>query len=88
MSKDLLKKFKHRKEAYNGWKQGQVGWEEYKEIIRAARDQVRKAKALIELNLARDVKGRKKSFYRYVGDKRRTSENIGPLRKETGQLVT
>ena len=51
-----------KKEAYRGWKQGQVAWEEYREIVRAARDQVRKAKALIEVNLARDVKGNKKSF--------------------------
>ena len=55
--------------------------EEYRETVRAARDQVRKAKALTELNLARDIKGNKKSFYRYVSDKRKTRENVGPLRK-------
>jgi len=32
--------------------------------FQAARDQVRKAKALMELNLARDIKGNKKSFCR------------------------
>ncbi|GAB0184051.1 adenylate cyclase type 1 [Grus japonensis] len=53
-----------------------------------AREQVRKAKALIEISLARDVKDNKKSFYRYVSDKRRTRENVGPLRNETGDLVT
>ena len=51
-------------------------------------DQGRKAKALIELNLARDVKGNKKSFYRYISDKRKASENMGPLWKETGDLLT
>ena len=40
---------------------------------------MRKAKALIELNMARDIKGNKKSFYRYVGDKRKTRENVGVL---------
>ncbi|GAB0188890.1 eukaryotic translation initiation factor 4E [Grus japonensis] len=35
-----------------------------------------------------DVKDKKKSFYRYVSDKRRTRENVGPLRNETGDLVT
>lgn len=34
---------------------------------------------LIEINLVRDVKGNKKSFYWYVGDKRKTKENRGPL---------
>ena len=88
MDKELLEKLKHKQEAYRGWKQEQVAWEEYREIVWAAKDQVRKAKALIELNLARDIKGNKKSFYRYVGDKRKTRENVGPLRKETGDLVT
>jgi len=64
MNKELLDKPKHKKEAYRGWKQGQVAWEEYREIIQAARDQIRKAKSLIELNLARDIKGNKKNFYR------------------------
>ena len=44
--------------------------------------------SLIELNLARDVKGNKKSFYRYISDQRQTRENVGPLRKETGELVS
>ncbi|GAB0178237.1 mitochondrial enolase superfamily member 1 [Grus japonensis] len=56
--------------------------------VRAAREQVRKAKALIELNLTRDVKGNKKTFYRYVSDKRKMRENVGFLCKETGDLVT
>ncbi|KAK4807026.1 hypothetical protein QYF61_000355 [Mycteria americana] len=87
MNMELLDKLKHKKEAYRRWKQGQVAWEEYREIVRAARDQVRKAKALILLNLARDVKGNKKS-YRYIRDKRKTRENVGPLQKEMGDLVT
>ncbi|GAB0181834.1 mitochondrial enolase superfamily member 1 [Grus japonensis] len=88
MNKELLGKVKHKKEAYRGWKYGQVAWEEYRETVRAARDEVRKAKALTELNVARDVKGNKKSFYRYVSDKRRTREDVGPLWNETGDLVT
>ncbi|GAB0190395.1 mitochondrial enolase superfamily member 1 [Grus japonensis] len=61
---------------------------EMQRTVQAARDQVRKAKALIEISLARDVKDNKKSFYRYVSDKRRTRENVGPLWNETGDLVT
>ncbi|GAB0178195.1 mitochondrial enolase superfamily member 1 [Grus japonensis] len=88
MNKELLGKVKHKKEAYRGWKQGQVAWEEYRETVRAARDQVRKAKALIEISLARDVKDNKKSFYRYVSEKRKARENVGPLWNEMGDLVT
>ncbi|GAB0209929.1 mitochondrial enolase superfamily member 1 [Grus japonensis] len=88
MNKELLDKLKHKREAYRGWKQGQVAWEKYREIVQAARDQVRKAKALRELNLARDIEGNKKSFYRYVSDKRKMRENVGSLWKEMGDQVT
>ncbi|GAB0184760.1 hypothetical protein GRJ2_000941300 [Grus japonensis] len=88
MNKELLGKVKHKKEAYREWKQGQVAWEEYRETVRAARVQVRKAKALTEISLARDVKDNKKSFYRYFSDKRRMRENVGPFRNEMGDLVT
>ncbi|RMC06381.1 hypothetical protein DUI87_15814 [Hirundo rustica rustica] len=77
MNKELLDKLKHRNKAFRGWQQGQLAWEEYREILQAARDQVRKAKALIELNLARDVKSKKRSFDRYISDKRKTTE-YGP----------
>ncbi|GAB0182749.1 hypothetical protein GRJ2_000740200 [Grus japonensis] len=87
MNKELLDKLKHQKETYTGWKQRQVTWEAYRETVQAARDQIRKAKALIELNLARSVKGNKKSFYRHVSDKRKTRENVSPLQNETGDLV-
>ena len=48
MNKLLLDKLKHKKEAYRGWKQGQAAWQKYREIVRAAKDQVRKAKTLTE----------------------------------------
>ena len=56
MNKVLLDKLKHKKEAYRRWKRGQAAWEEYRENVHVARDQVRKAKALTELNSARDLK--------------------------------
>lgn len=30
----------------------------------------------------------KKSFYRYIGGKKKTAGNVGPLQKETGEMVT
>jgi len=33
MNKELLDKLKHEKEAYRGCIQGQVAWEEYREIV-------------------------------------------------------
>ena len=43
---------------------------------------------MIVLNMARDIKGNRKGFYKYISDKRKTRENLGPLLKERGDLVT
>lgn len=41
-------------------------------IVWKARDKVREAKAQLELCLARNVKGNRKGFYRYIASKRKT----------------
>jgi len=48
-----------------------VSWEEYMDAAQLCRDEVRKAKVRMELNLARGVKNNKKGFYRYVNQKRK-----------------
>ncbi|GAB0207675.1 mitochondrial enolase superfamily member 1 [Grus japonensis] len=88
MNKESLAKLKHKKEAYRGWKQGGVTWEEDRDIVQACRDEVRKAKAHVELNLSRDVKDKKKGFHKYIEDKRKTRENVSPLLNEMGYLMT
>jgi len=40
------------------------------------RNGVRKAKAQLELNLARDAKNNKKGFYRYFSQKRKIKESV------------
>lgn len=47
------------KEACREWKQEKIACKKYKAIVQATKNQVRKAKTLIELNPARDVKGNK-----------------------------
>ena len=42
-------------------------------------NEVRKAKAHWELNLAKDMKSNKKSCYRYNSSKRKIKENVGLL---------
>lgn len=84
-NKKHLDKFKLRKEAYRRWKQEQVDWEEYKEIIQATRNWVRKTKTLTELNLARNAKDNK-SCSRHISDERKIGENVGLLQEETGDL--
>ena len=54
---------------------------------RLCRDGVRKAKALLELNLARDAKKNRKGFYRYLNQKSQVQEGIQPLASDIGKLV-
>lgn len=62
--------------------------EEYIGTVCAYRNDVRKAKDQVELNLARQGKGSQKGFSKYVGDERRTRANSDLLLKKTGNLVT
>ena len=51
------------------------------------RDGIRKAKAQMELSLARDAKSNRKRFYRYMAQKRKAKESVPPLMDEKGELV-
>lgn len=42
--------------------------EEYKEILQAVRNEIKRSEALTELKAARDINGNKESFCRYVRD--------------------
>ncbi|RMC16185.1 hypothetical protein DUI87_08399 [Hirundo rustica rustica] len=71
MGKKWLSKLRDKNKAFGKEKQGRAIWEEYKEIVRQARDKAREAKAQLELNVARDIKDNRKGFYRYVASKRK-----------------
>jgi len=55
-------------------------------ILHCCRDGVRKAKAQMELILARDAK--KSGFYRYVSQKRKVKESVSLLMIKNGNLVS
>lgn len=48
---------------------------------------MRKAKVLLGLNLAKDIKDSKKSFFKYINNKKKTKENMGPLLNGAAILV-
>ncbi|KAK4806914.1 hypothetical protein QYF61_012635 [Mycteria americana] len=79
---------KANEEAYRLWKGIQIAIEDYKNLARACRDAVRKAKAQLELKLAKDVKYNKKGFFRYVSSKQKHREDRGLLLNRAGKLVT
>ena len=69
------------------WKKGLATWEEYRNVVRVCRDAMRKAKAHLEFNLARHVKGNKKGFFKSISSKRNTEGTVGPLLIKEGALV-
>ena len=77
-----------KKGAYKLWKQGHVTWEEYRNALQTCRHRIRKAKAQVELNLARDVKNNKKTFYRYIGQKRQAKTGVPSLVNLKGELAS
>lgn len=88
MDKELLTKLRHEREVYRRWKLGQVNCEEYRSMVWTCRDAVRKAKTRKELNLARNVKGKRKAFSKFIDNKRKTRKNMSLLMNEMGNLNT
>lgn len=88
ISKELLTELRHKKVVYKKWKKRQVTQVKYRVAVWSCRGKFRKAKANLELNLARVVKSNKNGLYKCINSKRKTEENIGPLLNGTGDLVT
>ena len=51
-------------------------WDEHGDAARSCNVGIRKAKGLLDLNLARDTKKNKKGFYRYFNHKMKVQEGI------------
>ena len=64
MSKELTDKLKGKKNIHEQWKKGLSTCKEDRKVVSACRDATRKAKALSEFNLAKEVKDNKKRFSR------------------------
>ena len=58
-------RLREKKRVYVLWKKGQATWGNYKGVANVYREEVRKAKAQLELRLATSVKDNKKSFYQW-----------------------
>ena len=56
--------------------------------MRLCREQIRRSKPQLELNLATAVIDNKKCFYKYISDKRRVKENLPSLLDAGGNAVT
>lgn len=60
---------------------------EYRGVVRVDTNATRIAKAYLQLYLAKDIKDNKKGFFKYINN-RKTRENVSPLLKGDGTMVT
>jgi len=60
----------------------------YRGLIRSCREEIRKAKAQLELWLATVVRDNKKRFYKYINKKKRAKESLHPLLGARGSITT
>ena len=81
------------KKKYKAWKRftDTPGYQSYVEFKRArnkATTELRRAKRKFEEKLAEGIKKDSKSFFRYVKSKVGTREKIGPLKDDSGNVLT
>ncbi|KAF1484195.1 hypothetical protein FQV17_0002995, partial [Megadyptes antipodes antipodes] len=88
LNRELLQGLRKKRRVYHLWKKGKATQGEYRDLVRSCREEMRKAKAQLEHNLAAVVKDNKKSFYKYISDKKRAKENLHPLLDAGGNVVT
>jgi len=60
--KKFLLGLRKKRRVYHLWKKGQVTQEEYRGLVRSCREEIRKAKAHLELRLTTVVRDNKKMF--------------------------
>jgi len=68
-----------KRRVYNLCKKGQATQEGYRGLVRSCREEIRKAKAQLELRQATVVRDNKKCFYKYINNKKRDKESLHPL---------
>lgn len=87
LNQDLLVKLESKRKMHRQQMQGRVTWEKYRDAARLRRD-VRKVKAKLQLDLARDAKKNMEGLYRHFKQKRKAQEGVTFLVSNTGRLVT
>jgi len=75
-----------KRRVYHLRKKGQATQEDYRGLIRSCREEIRKAKAQLELRLATAVRDNKKCFYKYINNKKRAKESLHPLLDARGNI--
>jgi len=88
LNRELLLGLRKKRRVYHFCKKGQVTHKEYRVLVRSCREEIRKAKAQLELILGTVVKHRKKCLYKYFNNQKRSKENLHPLLDSGVNIVT
>jgi len=88
LNRQLLLGIRKKRRVYRLWKKGQVTQEESRGLVRSCREEIRKAKAHLELRLANVVKDNKKCFSKYINNKKRAKESLQHLLDVRGNIAS
>lgn len=77
MNIEILTEFRHEKEIYRWWKQEQTTWKGHKDLAPSCRNGGGKAKAQLELTLAKEFKGNIKGFSKHISRRRKVRSSVG-----------
>jgi len=79
LNRERLLGLRQKRRVYHLWKKGQQTQEQYRGLVRVSKEEIRKAKAQLELRLTTAVRDNKKCFYKYFDNEKRAKENLHPL---------
>jgi len=85
--RELLLGLREKRRVYHLWKKGLAIEEDYRGLVVLCREEIKKAKAQLELRLATAVRDNKKCFYIYIKNKKRGKENLHPILDAGGNIA-
>jgi len=87
LNRELLLGLRKKTRVYHLWKKEQATQEEYRGLVRSCREEIREAKAQLELRLSTVVRDSKKCFYKHINNKKTAKENLHPLLDARGDIA-
>ena len=90
LSKEAFRKIRHKQHMWRVYKHTgkDTDYDDYKESLNAATNEVRKSKRNFEHKLAQHIKPDSKSFYAYARSKQNVRDKVGPVEGNFGNIVT
>ena len=89
MNQILLRLWKKKSKAWERYseRKGHLRYSDYKKVAKKFKKKVRQSKRVYEKNLAKDVRYKKRSFFKYVNSKLTVRPEITEIQNEEGVLV-